>query len=86
MPASLCTLTHRLDLLLGEHALQEPVVPAGYHLAHPRHLGEVDADAEHPAHAPMLRRTMSASSPAMASMRACSSPSIITRSSDSVPE
>src|SRR6185295_14357778 len=74
------------DLLLGEHPLEEALVPARHHPSHPRHLGEVDADPEHPAHAPMLRRTRPASSSAMRSMRACSSPSIITRRSDSVPE
>src|SRR3984893_5147840 len=74
------------DLLLGEDPLEKALVPARHHPSHPRHLGEVDADAEHPAHAPMLRRTRPASSSAMRSMRACSSPSIITRRSDSVPE
>src|SRR5216683_1971935 len=74
------------DLLLGEDPLEKALVPARDHPPHPRHLGEVDADAEHPAHAPMLRRTRPASSSAMRSMRACSSPSIITRRSDSVPE
>src|SRR5258708_23495141 len=74
------------DLLLGEDPLEKPLVPARHHPSHPGHLGEVDADAEHPAHAPMLRRTTPASSSAIRSMRVCSSPSIITRRSDSVPE
>src|SRR5437879_3068739 len=48
------------DLLLGEHPLEEALVPARHHPPHPDHLGQVDTDAEHPAHErtdPRTRRT-----------------------------
>src|SRR5262245_25785794 len=49
------------DLVLGEHALQEALVPARHHPPHARHLREVHADAQHPTHPPMACRTMAAS-------------------------
>src|SRR5713226_4142952 len=74
------------DLVFGEYAAKKAIVPALHHPPEPPDLGQVHADALDLAHAPMAFLMMPASSRAMPSMRAWSSPSIMTRASSSVPE
>src|SRR5258706_15625536 len=74
------------DLALGEHALQEVVLPALDQLPHPRDAHEIHADPRDVHASPILARIRPASSSAIARIRAPSAPSIITRASGSVPE
>ena len=74
------------DLVIGEHAAEEAIVPALHHAAKTRDLGEVDTHALDVRHEPMAFLMIPDSSAATDSICDRSSPSTITRARFSVPE
>src|SRR5712692_1719393 len=74
------------DLLLGEDAMEEALLPAPDHLAHPRDVDDVEPNPLDGHTAPICPRTTPASSSAMAQIRPWSAPSIMMRATGSVPE
>src|SRR5258705_7580088 len=74
------------DLVIGEDATEEAIVPALHHAAEARDLGEVAAYALDVRHEPMAFLMIPDSSAATDSMCDRSSPSTITRARFSVPE